>query len=187
MKVVSWSLTLLIGFLVSVPSGSAIDIGDAHVGNRDSDARLPALARKENGRHLAPCPPGDYCALLSEPYLTFSIPNDGYSTSLFSNTDLVCLTSRQPMVIVLDGLETCKASIGSVAFNLTRNGERIRYFVEKVYPYTVFGDTPTRVYSRRLPFDFTYKLEVTIKEKDSGCVSLFQTYEFPLVFDESCT
>lgn len=186
MMVLSWSLATVIGFLVSARSGSAVDTGDARIRGGRANALAPLLEEGGEDRRLVPCPDGDYCAIISEPRLSFCTKADFTSDKceelghfVYPSTDFVCETS-EPTVIVLAGLQNCVSSIRSVAFNLTRVGKTgsLRYFVEKVYPYTVFGDNATSVTARNLIRGTTYKLEVTIKEKDGGCVSLFESYNF---------
>jgi hypothetical protein len=157
---------------------------------------LAESAADPRRRHLAPCPEtGSYCSIASEPRLGVCARDDflssfceEYSPSLVfpGGQELVCAVEG-PVVLTLLGLQGCQESIGSVTFNLTKDGNPrpIRYFVEREYPYTVFGDTPTRVYTRRLAPGSTYKLDVTIKERYSGCDSYVESYEFYV--DPSCT
>jgi hypothetical protein len=90
-------------------------------------------------------------------------------------------TISEPTVIVLAHVYDCVGQIGSVLFNLTKDGKTIRRFAETEWPYTVFGDAPSnplQVKTRQLGTG-AYTLKVTIKGPN-GCVSRVQNYKFTI-------
>lgn len=116
----------------------------------------------------------------------FMFPTGGYDYMKpvdWGDTE-VC-ESTSPTVLYLGPLEDCKATIGSIKFELFEDGKRIRRFTEKQYPFTVFGDTvsfgkqvgPLTVNGRVLPVGSNYHLAVTVKDR-KGCVSLVQAFEW---------
>jgi hypothetical protein len=95
----------------------------------------------------------------------------------------VCATA-EPTVLVLGNVRgdaAAEGAIGSVTFDLAKNGARIRRFVEREWPYTVFGNTfnPHTVQSRVLQ-PANYTLNVIVKDR-AGCVVLVQDYQFTIV------
>jgi hypothetical protein len=94
----------------------------------------------------------------------------------------VCATA-EPTVLVLGNVRgdaAAEGAIGSVTFDLAKNGARIRRFVEREWPYTVFGNTfnPHTVQSRVL-MPANYTLNVIVKDR-AGCVVLVQDYQFTI-------
>jgi hypothetical protein len=190
MKVLSWSLPAVIGFLIADPSKSAVETGDARIREEASDALTPFLEDGDVDRRLAPCPEVEDCFFGSQPFVTVCT-EDNFLSSYCEDANPpyypvppnddggVCFFFSDRAVLVLTGLQNCLASIRSVTFNLTKVGQPgyVRYFVEKGYPYTVFGDTPTKVYTRPLS-PGSYKLRVTIKQKETGCDIFSLPFDF---------
>lgn len=207
MKVLGCVPAAVIGVLLLLlhlcSSSMAMFPGGVEAGDVDAAAapqlrgsKGTALAPFEGGeeavRHLTGCAPFSCPAAATPPRLHVCSEWQFFSDRckrdlefrVFPGSTRVCSYKVEgPMVLVLDGLEPCAASIRGVTFDLLQDGVRIRRYTERVYPYTVFGDTtaPLSVNSLELQEGATYSLSVAIKDL-SGCVSLVQSYEITIDF-----
>jgi hypothetical protein len=184
MKVLHW---LLPAVIVALPASSAL-AGDAKRvrggAGADAVAPLEGGGEDEGGRGLTcTAPLGCTSAHLhfgtKGDFLASQVEYDLYDF-MSPGTATICAID-EPTVIVLAHAYDCIGQIGSVLFNLTKNGKTIRRFAEKEWPYTVFGDAPAdplQVKTRQLG-NGAYTLKVTIKGPN-GCVSRVQNYQFTI-------
>jgi hypothetical protein len=187
MKVIHWFLAAVIGVTLPASSVLASDDQAKHVRGGGADAVAPLEGggdgEEEADRGLTTsCGPLSNCGThlhfcTKSMFLASNCEEDWYRI-VDPGPSTICAIG-EPTVIVAAHLQECTSEIGSVLFEVTRDGKTIRRFAEKDWPYTVFGDAPSNplaVTTRQLK-PGAYTLRLTIKDPNR-CVTLVQDYQF---------